>query len=218
MTERQQDAPGEPKPNGEPEEPIEDATQADPNQLAESGAGPAADEAEGAAEAEAAEDEEAGEAEVEEAAEDATEEATAPIPVAPPPGRSSRGRPTDTGRLGRPVTTPGPTPSDQAVHIDDRVSKAFVLVAVAVFAIIFANAMLLGKGGTFAAPSPSPSEAASESPATSESPSPGGSGATSASPGASESANPAASASPGASESPTSSGAAAPSVAPSPSS
>jgi hypothetical protein len=204
MTERQQDAPGEPEPNVGTEEPIEDASQADP---AEGGETDAELDAEDAAEVDGAATEASADDEVE--AEDA-EAPTARVPAAPRPGRSWRGRPTETGRTGRPVTTPGPTPSDQAVHIDDRVSQAFVLVTVAVFAIIFANAMILGKGGTFSAPSPSPTEEASGSPGTSESPSPSGSAE------ASESASPAPSTSPAASESPAAG--TSPSVAPSPSS
>jgi hypothetical protein len=102
-----------------------------------------------------------------------------------------------------------PSASDIAVHIDDRISAAFVVVAVAVFVLIFANGLLLGQGGTLTTtplPTPaseapsgsaseSPAASASESPAASTSASPSGSG----SPAASASGSPSASAAPSAS-------------------
>jgi hypothetical protein len=99
---------------------------------------------------------------------------------------------------------------ERAIRVDDRISKAFVLLTVAVFAAILLNAVFLGVGGVFTpyvSPSPelsaSPSAAVSASPSASVSVSPSGSG--SAAPSASGSVAPSPSASP------------APSTAPSPS-
>lgn len=128
--------------------------------------------------------------------------------AAPPEPGPSR-RPVDR-RAGRaPAPPPLPTPSDQAVHIDDRISKIFVLAAVGVFVLIILNGLLLGRGGTLSAsPSPSPvasvsaSPAASTSPSSSASPAASGSAGPSGSPAASGSAAPASpSASPAASPS-----------------
>ena len=207
MTERQQDAPGESQADG-PQPPSEasGATEGNPTELEadvadEAGIGAAAiaaDETETADEAAvAAEADEA--VAVDEATETEPGRGTAPVVAPPTPSRRERGRPM------RPTPTSGPTRSEQAVRIDDRVSQAFVLVTVAVFVLIFANAILLGRGGVFAAPSPSPSE-------TVESASPSLSPGTSGSPSASGSSSPGASTSPGTSGSPGGS------VAPSPSS
>ena len=219
MTERQNDAPEEPRDDAKAAAPTEDnPTELDDDIAEERDGNGAADEDEradaGVDEAEA--DELAEEAAADESEEeldtDEGEEATAPVLVRPAPVRQDR------GRLTRPTAQPAPTPSEQAVRIDDRVSQAFVLLTVAVFVIIFANAALLGKGGVFAAPSPSPSEVL-ESPSAGVSAAPSGSGAsgspgTSGSAGASGSASLATSGSPGTSGSP----AASPSVVPSPSS
>ncbi|HLX34677.1 MAG TPA: hypothetical protein VKR30_05470 [Candidatus Limnocylindrales bacterium] len=102
----------------------------------------------------------------------------------------------------------GPKPArtvfavDPALRIKDPWSAAFVIIAVAVFVAIVANAMLFGIGGAFTpipTPSPiptlgpteSPSEAPSGSPAAS--PSAGESGAPSLTPAASPGSSPAAS-------------------------
>src|SRR3954465_2239527 len=107
-----------------------------------------------------------------------------------------------------------PSASDIAVHIDDRISAAFVVVAIAAFVLIFANGLLLGQGGTLTTtPLPTP---ASESPAGSGSESPAAS--VSESPAASTSASPSASGSPAASTSSSPSASIAPSAgSPSPS-
>ncbi len=103
------------------------------------------------------------------------------------------------------------TASERAVHIDDRISKIFVLGVAAVFGLIFLNALLLGTGGLFASkPVPTAVPAASAVP--SASPAPSASPVPSASPA--PSVSPAASGSPAASASPAASGSAAPSAAP----
>jgi hypothetical protein len=86
---------------------------------------------------------------------------------------------------------------DRAIHINDRASKVFVLLAVAAFAVILLNGMLFGVGGAFTpyvspSPSPSPSPSVSALPSSSASPSSSGS----PSPAASGSAAPSVSASP----------------------
>src|SRR4051794_26494402 len=58
------------------------------------------------------------------------------------------------------------TPSDVAVHIDDRISAAFVLLVALAFAAILLYGLLGGRGGVLtqkSSPSPSPSPAASAS-------------------------------------------------------
>jgi len=156
-------------------------------------------------------------------ADDASEEANAtePVPVvagdpveadpdlAPAPPRTpfERGREREREARARAARMAAavPSPSDQAVHIDDRISKLFVVATVVVFLLIFLNGLLLGRGGALSqSPSPRPVPTAtappsagpsgSASPAASGSASPGASG--SASPGASGSASPAASTSP----------------------
>ena len=84
-----------------------------------------------------------------------------------------------------------PTVSEQAVHINDRASAVFVIVVVAVFAVIFLNALLLGHRGTFSGLFPTP--VVTEEPQATEEPS--DSAGASASPAASPSGSPAASAS-----------------------
>ena len=95
------------------------------------------------------------------------------------------------------------TASDIAVHIDDRASAIFVIGVIAIFVLIFANAVVLGKGGLLtplptrapiASPAPVPSASPAGSAVPSASASPAASGSASASPNAS--ASPAASASP----------------------
>jgi hypothetical protein len=90
-----------------------------------------------------------------------------------------------------------PSPSDQAVHVDDRISKLFVVATVVVFLLILLNGLLLGRNGLLSpAPTPTPVASATVAPGASPSgsASPGASG--SASPSASGSASPAASTSP----------------------
>ena len=51
------------------------------------------------------------------------------------------------------------TISERAVHIDDRISKVFVIAIAVIFGLIFLNALFLGKGGLFtpvATPAPIP--------------------------------------------------------------
>ena len=85
-------------------------------------------------------------------------------------------------------------PVDELPYADDRVSKVWVALIVAVFAAIFLYGLLLGRGGilsTTPTPEPTPSPAPSLSPSPGQSPTarpsltPGASG--SASPGASPS-------------------------------
>lgn len=109
----------------------------------------------------------------------------------------------------KPAPAPGhvPTASEKAVHVREDVSKVFVLAAVAVFAAILLNGLLLGRGGLLA---PIPTASASASAAPSASASAG------ASPSASGSAGPSASPSVAASAAPSGSAAPAPSASPSP--
>ncbi len=87
------------------------------------------------------------------------------------------------------------TASERAVHIDDRISKVFVLGIAAIFVLIFLNALLVGKGGLLtpvATPTPIPSATAapSASPVASTTPAPSASPAATAAPTASASAAP----------------------------
>jgi hypothetical protein len=107
----------------------------------------------------------------------------------PPPGRREREREVRRTNV--------VSPAEQAVHIDDRISKLFVVAAVLVFALIFLNAMLLGRGGALSpAPTPTPTPAATASPSASSSPSAttspsaSASGSAAASPSASAAATP----------------------------
>jgi hypothetical protein len=121
--------------------------------------------------------------------------------VAPVPGRRDRTR---EGRADR-RRAPAPlTPSEQAVHIDDRISKLFVAAAVLVFVLIFLNAMLLGRGGTLSpAPTPRPTPAPTTSATATPSASASASASTSAPASASASASATASASPTSTATPT---------------
>jgi hypothetical protein len=86
---------------------------------------------------------------------------------AQPRGREAR-------RLrGRPATPPA-TVSEQAVHIDDRISKLFVAGTVAVFVLILLNGLLLGRNGALS-PTPTPTPVPSATAAPSVAPSPSGS-------------------------------------------
>jgi hypothetical protein len=77
-------------------------------------------------------------------------------------------RPGRTPRRGarQPAPAHAQTPSEKAVHIDDRVSKVFVILVVAVFVGIYLYALLFGLGGFLttgptATPAPSPVATAS---------------------------------------------------------
>ena len=88
------------------------------------------------------------------------------------------------------------TASDIAVHVDDRVSAIFVIGVIAVFVLIFLNALVLGKGGLLT-PIPTPKPVASLAPASvapSAAASPAASAPASGAPSASPSPSPAASA------------------------
>ena len=101
-------------------------------------------------------------------------------------------------RVGRTASEALPTPSDAAVHVDDRLSALFVLGITGAFVLVLLYGMFLGAGGFLTAkpsPSPSPSPVASES----------------ASPGASQSTSPGTSESPAASTGPSGSAEASPS-------
>jgi hypothetical protein len=120
-------------------------------------------------------------------------------------------------RLGGPVTAPSAapatTPSERAVHIDDRASQIFVIAVTATFLGVLLYGMLAGAGGFFT-PVRSPSPTASQEPSSSASASPSGSAA-SASPagtGAGASGSPAISGS----AAPSASGAASPSASATP--
>lgn len=102
-------------------------------------------------------------------AEAATADAGAPASPAP---AASTGTPPTTGVVpaarvrtpARSAAAPAPTPSELAVHIDDRISAAFVVVSIAVFTLILLNGLLLGAGGAISSvptPEPSPSATAS---------------------------------------------------------
>jgi hypothetical protein len=101
-----------------------------------------------------------------------------------------------------PVTTTAPSLSERAIHIDDRVSKLFVVLTVLVYLAILLNGVFFGVGGLLspsATPSPSPSAEESPSGSVSASPSVSGSIAPSGSVGSSPSIAPSISVSPAAS-------------------
>jgi hypothetical protein len=187
MTERQEGTPGEPDvDNPADARPAEAqaegaATEDNPTELE-------ADIAEEAEETEAPDETEAPETQV----------APPVVAIGRPTGRG-QGR-FELRRPSRPAA-PGPTPSEQAVRIDDRVSQVFVFVTAALFVLIFLNALLLGRGGTFSStPIPSPSASVAVSPSSGASPaasgSPGASGSVGPTPGASGSVAPSAAVSP----------------------
>lgn len=62
--------------------------------------------------------------------------------VEPKAGEPTAAEPTGLGRA-----TPAPDEGDQPRYVDDRVSKWWVGIIIAVFAVIFAWAVLLGGGG-----------------------------------------------------------------------
>lgn len=89
-----------------------------------------------------------------------------------------------------------PTASEIAVHVDDRISAAYVIVTVAVFVGLILYALLFGKGGALTpvpTAAPIPSVSASPSASVAPSGSPAASGAVSPSIAPSPSASPAAS-------------------------
>jgi hypothetical protein len=90
----------------------------------------------------------------------------APAPVPPD-------RPRKSGLRGAQVVAPTTAaPAETLPYVDDRVSKAWVILIALVFVALFFNAFFLGQGG-FLTVTPSPSPASS--PGATLSPSPGGS-------------------------------------------
>jgi len=81
-----------------------------------------------------------------------------------PAGTAAKGAATATaggGRRNRGLPKAGPAApsvSEQAVRVDDRASAWFVIALVALFAIVLANALLLGHGGLVShlLPTPTP--------------------------------------------------------------
>ena len=72
-------------------------------------------------------------------------------------GRGAAGRGRRPGRHGSTDAERAPTPSEIAVHIDDRISKVFVVGVALVFALIFANASAVREGrGADAGPHAAP--------------------------------------------------------------
>jgi hypothetical protein len=112
------------------------------------------------------------------------------------------------------------TASDIAVHVDDRASGIFVIGVIAIFVLIFLNAVVLGKGG-FLTPIPTPRPVASAAPAASVAPiasaSPAASPQASAAPSATAGPSAAASATPKPSASAKASASPKPSASPAPS-
>ena len=94
----------------------------------------------------------------------------------PEPTAGAIGRPSASVAVGRPGTGPSSaaSPSDIAVHIDDRISAVFVLAAIAVFVGILLFGILVGTGGVLtpvATPTPSVSPGPTSSVGTSPGPS-----------------------------------------------
>jgi len=93
-----------------------------------------------------------------------------------PVGAPPRSRPEPRGpRVRAPKTTRTAFAIDPALRIRDPWSAAFVAIAVVVFALILANALLFGRGGAFTpipTPSPVPTEGPSASPSAAPSASP----------------------------------------------
>ncbi len=84
-------------------------------------------------------------------------------------------------------------PGDELPWVDDRVSKLWVALIVAVFGLILLYGILLGNAGLLtpvASPSPSPSQAPVSTPTAPTSPTPRSSPAVSPSPGSSPAASP----------------------------
>ena len=143
--------------------------------------------------------------------------------LAPTAKRGGREAATSRGerrgpRGGREPATPArvQTASDIAVHVDDRASAIFVIGVIAVFVLIFLNALVLGKGG-FLTPIPTPKPVASLAPAASAAPSAVASPAASAPASAAPSGSVSPSPSPSASASPAASATPKPTASPKPS-
>lgn len=98
---------------------------------------------------------------------------------------------------GLPKAAPAaPSVSEQAVRVDDRASAWFVIALVAIFAIVFANALLLGNGGLVSHILPTPTPVVTPVPTAKPTAVP------SASPSAAPSASPAPTATPAATATP----------------
>jgi hypothetical protein len=103
-------------------------------------------------------------------AEAADESPIRPVGAPPRSGPEPRGP-----RVRAPKTTRTAFAIDPELRIKDPWSAVFVVIAVAVFALILANALLFGHGGAFTpipTPSPVPTEGPSESPSAAPSTSP----------------------------------------------
>lgn len=99
----------------------------------------------------------------------------------------------DEPRAARPGPDREPVP-----YVDDRWTKIFVAAVIVVFALIFANAIFMGKGGLLTAtPSPSPAPIVTESPSASPSASPAATAAATSSPTAAATAGATPTAGPG---------------------
>ncbi len=88
-------------------------------------------------------------------AEAATPAGFAPVAPAVPRGRRLRGQPT---------TVAAPSVSERAVRVDDRFSSWYVIALVAVFGLIFANAILFGHSGFISGLFPTPTPIVTASP------------------------------------------------------
>ena len=97
-------------------------------------------------------------------AEDAFEDEGTGATEAPVAAASATAAGTQRKR-GTPKAAPvAPSVSEQAVRVDDRASAWFVMALVALFAIVFANALLLGHGGLVSNIFPSPTPAVTAAP------------------------------------------------------
>lgn len=111
-------------------------------------------------------------------------------------GGGGAARPADTRRLrGQPRAAELPASvAERAVRVDDRVSGVFVIAVVAVFALIFANAILFGHSGFVTGLFPTPTPVVTPSPSAAA-PSPSAAAPSSSAPSPSSSAAPSPSAS-----------------------
>ena len=94
--------------------------------------------------------------------------------AAAPGGQASGARPTVSSGAKQASIGTAAAPVDELPYVDDRVSKIWVGLIAAVFAVIFIYGLLLGRGGmltTSPSPEPSPSRPPSASPGTIVSPS-----------------------------------------------
>ena len=123
----------------------------------------------------------------------AEQAASSTAPIADTKPTSSR------DRAGK-VTTPAAAAIDELPYVDDRVSKVWVVLIAAVFALILAWGLLFGQRGGLLTPTDSPEPTDSPVPSLSATPSPSRTPTVSGTPGASGS--PAASPSVGPSSSP----------------